>query len=81
MSALASELTLQLLAWISSRPRTYAEAIEAWRTNCPRQSVWDDACGEGLVQVVRKQVTLTPLGRAALDETEPSRKSKAQVEG
>jgi hypothetical protein len=29
-----SLLTLEFLAWIDSRPHTYAEAIEAWRSTC-----------------------------------------------
>ena len=63
-----SPLTLELLTWISSRPRTYAEAMEAWRSNCPRQPVWDDAVTEGLVAVARGgEVTLTARGRALLD--------------
>jgi hypothetical protein len=70
-----SSLTLELLTWISSRPRTYAEAMEAWRSNCPRQPVWDDAVTEGLVAVTRSaggvpggaEVTLTARGRALLD--------------
>src|SRR5262245_30921641 len=32
----ADPLTLELLRWIDSRPRTYAEAMEAWRSTCPR---------------------------------------------
>jgi hypothetical protein len=62
--------TIELLAWIEARPRTYDEAIEAWKTSCPRLSVWDDAVSDGLVQVARdpngSQVTLTPRGRDAL---------------
>jgi hypothetical protein len=81
MQGMATAETLELLAWISSRPRTYAEAIEAWRTNCPRHPVWEDACSEGLVQVCRRQVSLTPLGRAALDENRGLARAKAQVEG
>jgi hypothetical protein len=70
----SSPLTLEFLAWIASRPRTYAEAIEAWRSNCPRHSIWDDALTDGLVKVVRggatgnqSEVSLTALGRATLD--------------
>ena len=44
--------TLNLLEWVAARPRTYAEAIEAWRTSCPRLSVWDDAMIDGLLRVV-----------------------------
>ena len=35
--------TLELLSWISRQPRSYPEAIEVWRTNCPQHSVWEDA--------------------------------------
>jgi hypothetical protein len=66
-------LTLELLQWVASRPRTYADAIEAWRSNCPRQSVWDDAAIAGLIRTVRPpggagpNVELTASGRAMLD--------------
>jgi len=33
--------------WVLSRPRTYAEAMEAWRSHCPRHTVLDDALGDG----------------------------------
>ena len=58
---------LELLAWVSERPRTYDEAMEAWRSHCPRLAVWEDAVVAGLVRIVRDRVTLTPLGRATLD--------------
>jgi len=43
-------LTLQLLQWIVGQPRPYAEVQEAWRTSCPRLSIWEDACMEGLIE-------------------------------
>lgn len=58
--------TLELLAWISSRRATYAEAIEVWRSTCPRHTVWEDAFVDGLVRVVQREVVLTPLGREVL---------------
>jgi hypothetical protein len=67
------DMTLQLLEWVAARPRTYAEAIEAWRTNCPRDPVWDDAMMAGLVRVVPSRngtpstVESTDEGRAFLD--------------
>jgi hypothetical protein len=74
MSEVVGPATVELLTWISSRPRTYPEAMEAWRSNCPRLSIWEDALVAGLVQVVRRpgrtnrsQVILTPSGRAVLD--------------
>ncbi len=44
-------LTLQLLEWIQRSPRTYAETLEAWRTSCPRLSIWEDACIDGLIEI------------------------------
>lgn len=64
-------LTRDLLAWIDGGARTYEKTIEAWKTSCPRLSIWDDAVSDGLVRVVRGSarratVTLTPAGRALL---------------
>jgi hypothetical protein len=59
--------TVELLTWISERRRTYGETIEAWRSHCPRLTVWEDALVAGLVCVVRDEVVLTPLGRTALE--------------
>jgi hypothetical protein len=42
-------LTLQLLEWISNQPREYADVLDAWHTTCPRLSVWEDACIDGLI--------------------------------
>jgi hypothetical protein len=57
----------ELLDWVDSRPRTYAEAMEAWTSNCPRHPAWDDALSDGLIQVVKGEVSLTPLGLGRLD--------------
>jgi hypothetical protein len=43
-------LTVQLLEWISSKPRTYEETLDAWHTSCPRLSIWEDACIDGLIE-------------------------------
>eukprot|EP01037_Dinobryon_pediforme_P005501 gene5501-5556_t len=44
-------LVLQLLAWVARSERSYDETMEAWRTSCPRLSVWEDAVDGGLVVV------------------------------
>jgi hypothetical protein len=44
-------LVLELLDWLTVRPRTYGETMEAWRTSCPRMPVWEDALGNALVSV------------------------------
>jgi hypothetical protein len=64
--------TLNLLEWVAARPRTYAEAIEAWRSNCPRLSVWDDAAIDGLIRTNRRNgadptVELTAAGWELLE--------------
>jgi hypothetical protein len=43
-------LVLDLLEWIRSRPRSYAEVMDVWRTSCPRLPVWEDAVDQGLVE-------------------------------
>lgn len=42
-------LTVQLLEWLARQPRAYDEVIDAWKTTCPRLSIWEDACIDGLV--------------------------------
>lgn len=67
-------LTLQLLVWLSDRPRTYGEVMEAWTTTCPKMPVWEDAVTSGLVRVVgagsmrQRLVKLTPRGRVVVDD-------------
>ena len=68
-----SPLTREFLTWIADRPRTYPEAMEAWRTACPRHPVWEDALIDGLIQVEnsgsmeQSEVILTLRGRTLLD--------------
>jgi hypothetical protein len=59
-------LVRELLEWIAARPRTYEATMEAWRSHCPRQTSWEDACLAGLVEVVADAVVLTKRGRAEL---------------
>jgi hypothetical protein len=68
-----STLTEQFLAWVAARPRSYAEAMEAWRSTCPRLSIWEDALGDDLVRLEpgagglsECRVVLTPHGEALL---------------
>jgi hypothetical protein len=64
-----SLIALQFLAWVADRPRTYADAMEAWRSTCPHLSVWEDAIIAGHVRVSgghRGAVTLTELGQNIL---------------
>lgn len=66
-------LTIEFLRWVARQPRAYPEAIETWRSSCPRLTIWEDALNDGLIHVVRGanrtvgRVTLTPHGKALLD--------------
>jgi len=46
-------LILDMIEWINTRPRSYVEVMDAWRTSCPRLSIWEDAVDAGFV--VRRQ--------------------------
>jgi hypothetical protein len=66
-------LILDLLEWIAREPRSYADVIEAWRTSCPRLTVWEDAIDRGFA--VREHgggrevtIRLTEAGRDFLRE-------------
>jgi hypothetical protein len=67
-----SALLLQFLEWLSSQRRSYADAMDAWRTSCPRLTIWEDALSDGLIEVEsrgsRQQsiVSLTARGRDVL---------------
>jgi len=69
MSETPSPSVVQLLDWVSDAPRTYAETLEAWKTHCPRLTIWEDALSAGLVAVARtdggSQVVLTEAGASA----------------
>ena len=69
----AGYLTVQFLDWVSEQPRTYGDAMDAWRTSCPRLSIWDDAIRDGLVKMEKSGgpmrqslVMLTDRGRIVL---------------
>ena len=73
MSEAANLLMVEFLVWVASRPRTYADVMNAWQSTCPRHTIWEDAMIDGYVQVLRSEtrqdpeVTLTPAGRALLN--------------
>jgi hypothetical protein len=68
-------LILDLVEWVGAKPRPYAEALDAWRTSCPRLPVWEDAQRLGLVGCDRLDgvmvAALTPAGRALLGTERP----------
>ena len=42
-------LTRQLLEWIEAGAHSYEEAMEVWRSSCPRHTIWEDALAAGLI--------------------------------
>lgn len=51
MAESTENLILEFLTWVAVRPRTYEEAMEAWQSHCPRQTIWEDAIIDGLVRI------------------------------
>jgi len=68
-------LTRQFLDWIGQEPRNYVEVMDAWRTSCPRLTIWEDAMNAGLIQRVSgstvqdAKVRVTEMGRAYLQQS------------
>jgi hypothetical protein len=74
MTDTLTSLILDLLEWIAARPRPYSEVMDAWRTSCPRLTVWEDANDRGFLVERRGAgheplIELTPLGRSVLRES------------
>jgi hypothetical protein len=70
-TTITEPLVLDLVEWVAGRPRPYEEVIEAWRTSCPRLTVWEEASDRGLLECRGQPdgtllVAATPAGRAAL---------------
>ena len=73
MSDAPEQLVFDLVEWVAKEPRTYAEMLDAWRTSCPRLTVWEDAIERKLV--MRKpvagqgtMVVVTPSGARFLQD-------------
>ena len=65
-------LILDLIEWLATEPRPYAEVMEAWRTSCARLPAWEEAVDRGLVvsEMVSPRgvlVTVTAAGRGFLE--------------
>ncbi len=63
----------EFLVWVAFRPRTEADAMDAWQSHCPRFTVWEDALDAGLITLEpapgplgSARVRLTQCGLAAL---------------
>ena len=65
-------LILDLLEWLAKQDRSYEETMDAWRTSCPKLTVWEDANYRGLIELDTVKgsniVRPTRAGRAFLEE-------------
>ena len=64
-------LILDLVEWCAREPRAYTDVLDAWRTSCPRLTVWEDATERGLLTREtgpnnEKRVAVTSKGLAFL---------------
>ena len=68
-------LILDLLEWLAKGGRSYEQVMEAWRTSCPRLTVWEDANDRGLIATEqvngRKLMRPSLAGLALLDQRYP----------
>jgi len=71
MDDIKGPLILDLIEWVATQPRPYGDVMAAWRTNCPRLTIWEDSIEQGFV--VRDHsggqgsvVRATPQGLALL---------------
>ncbi len=49
MTEVADPLVLDFVEWIAREPRADPEVIGAWKTSCPRLTIWEDAAERGYV--------------------------------
>jgi hypothetical protein len=75
MTDTIENLILDLIEWIGRKERTYQETMDAWRTTCPRFTVWEDAIRRGVVQRAFVNgvslVSVTPAGYEFLKSKRP----------
>jgi hypothetical protein len=73
MTDTLTPLILDFLEWIAVNPRPYSEVMDAWRTSCPRLTVWEEANERGFIRQSRVEgqemlIELTRLGRSFLKD-------------
>jgi hypothetical protein len=68
-------LILDLLQWLTNGERSYEEVMDAWRTSCPRLTVWEEANDRGLIASEyvsgRSLIRASSLGRNFLARCRP----------
>lgn len=78
MTQVVDSLILDLLDWLARQERSYEETMSAWRTSCPKLTVWEDATDQGFIDLRRDGnrsiVYVTPEGLAHLRQHRPEPK-------
>jgi len=59
-------LVFDLVEWVGKEPRTYRQVMDAWRTSCPRLTVWEEALDRGYVARRGEGVLVTEAGQKFL---------------
>jgi hypothetical protein len=76
-------LVLDFVEWIVASPRRYCDVMEAWKTSCPRLTIWEYAIDQGLVQrcCIDGDISIesTDAGRDLLAKTRKQRIQDGQV--
>jgi hypothetical protein len=72
MSETITPLVLDVLEWLAAGPRPYSEVMDAWRTSCPRLTIWEEANEQGFLTQTcdpngKLFVEITELGRRFLE--------------
>jgi len=85
MAQTIEPLIADLVEWVAKAPRAYGEVMDAWRTSCPRLTVWEDAVDRGYLVRERGEggsvlVRVTPQGRQFLAERSRKPADAAQVQ-
>jgi hypothetical protein len=71
MSDILTPLTIDFLVWLAAKPRDYIDVMDAWRTSCPRLTIWEDAIDANLITRVHTpgqptRIEVTQQGKALL---------------
>lgn len=71
-------LILDLLEWLANGDRTYEDVMDAWRTSCPKLTIWEDANDRALIAIEqvngRKLIRPSAAGLALLNKRTRHRK-------
>jgi hypothetical protein len=64
-------LVLDFVEWVAGEQRSYADVLDAWKTSCPRLTVWEDASERGFIMRINVPghgvfIGVTSAGRAFL---------------